>query len=92
MLKPTHEPRATAYVPQIVAMIGKLVDNGHAYVSPSGDVLYSVAKFDGYGKLSGRALEDLRAGARVAVEPSPDGVPGFRVLTGAHPEGRAGAP
>jgi cysteinyl-tRNA synthetase len=63
-----HEPRATQYVPQIVAMVEQLIANGYAYVAPSGDVLYSVAKFEGYGRLSGKRLADLRAGARVAVD------------------------
>ncbi len=49
-------------------MTQQLIDKGYAYVASNGDVLYSVSKFEGYGKLSGRALEDLRAGARVAVD------------------------
>jgi cysteinyl-tRNA synthetase len=63
-----HEPRATQYVPQIVAMVEQLIAKGYAYVAPGGDVLYAVAKFDGYGRLSGKRLADLRAGARVAVD------------------------
>ena len=66
MLPPHHEPRATEYMPEIVAMIGALVDKGYAYVA-DGDVLYSVSKFDGYGRLSGKKLADLRAGARVEI-------------------------
>jgi cysteinyl-tRNA synthetase len=62
-----HEPRATEYVPQIVAMIERLIANGYAYVASDGDVLYSVAKFAPYGQLSGKKLVDLRAGARVDV-------------------------
>jgi cysteinyl-tRNA synthetase len=68
MLKPTHEPRATAYVPQIVAMIERLVAREHAYVAASGDVLYSVSSFPDYGRLSGKRLSDLRAGARVEID------------------------
>jgi cysteinyl-tRNA synthetase len=68
ILRPDHEPRATEYVPAIVAMIGTLLDKGYAYVAPDGDVLYSVARFEGYGKLSHKRLEDLRAGARVEVD------------------------
>ena len=64
--KPDHEPRATQYVPQIVALIGRLVERGHAYVA-GGDVMYAVASFQDYGRLSGKRLEDLRAGARVEV-------------------------
>src|SRR5262245_36977296 len=67
MLKPDHEPRATQYVPAIVDMVAKLVEKGYAYVADDGDVLYSVSKFPGYGKLSGKRLKDLRAGARVEV-------------------------
>lgn len=62
----THAPRATAYVAQMVEMIEQLVDKGHAYVV-DGDVYFSVASFPEYGKLSGRALEDLEAGARIAI-------------------------
>jgi cysteinyl-tRNA synthetase len=63
-----HEPRATQYLPQIIAMIATLIDKGYAYVAPDNDVLYAVAKFDGYGRLSGKRLADLRAGARVEVD------------------------
>ncbi|CAG1019168.1 cysteinyl-tRNA synthetase [Burkholderiaceae bacterium] len=64
---PTHEPRATAYVPQMLEMIGTLERKGLAYRASSGDVNYSVRKFAGYGKLSGKSLDQLRAGERVAV-------------------------
>ncbi len=64
---PTHEPRATAYVPQMVDMIGTLEKKGLAYRAPNGDVNYAVRKFAGYGKLSGKSLDQLRAGERVAV-------------------------
>ncbi|MGH8257087.1 MAG: class I tRNA ligase family protein, partial [Steroidobacteraceae bacterium] len=67
---PDHEPRATEYIPAIIAMIAQLVERGYAYVSAHGDVLYSVAKFADYGRLSGKRLEDLRAGARVEVDES----------------------
>ncbi len=70
VLKPDHEPRATAYVHEIVKMIEKLIQRNFAYVGTSGDVLYSVAKFANYGRLSGRKLADLRAGARVEVDAS----------------------
>ena len=68
LLRPDFEPRATQYLPQIIAMIGRLIERGYAYVAEDGDVLYAVAKFDGYGKLSGKRLADLRAGARVEVD------------------------
>jgi cysteinyl-tRNA synthetase len=66
--RPEHEPRATEYVAEIIAMIGKLIANGYAYALEGGDVLYSVAKFEGYGQLSGKRLADLRAGARVEID------------------------
>ena len=62
---PDHEPRATHSIESMIRMIGTLIDQGHAYPVPSGDVYYAVASFPGYGKLSGRKLEDLRAGERV---------------------------
>ncbi|HWU83900.1 MAG TPA: cysteine--tRNA ligase [Rhodocyclaceae bacterium] len=72
--RPDHEPRATEYVPQMLDMIGALEKNGYAYVAAQGgkggkggDVCYSVRKFAGYGKLSGKSLDDLRAGERVDV-------------------------
>src|SRR4051794_2324626 len=54
LIRPDLEPRATQYVPGIIAMILQLIDRGYAYVAADGDVLYSVAKFEGYGKLSGK--------------------------------------
>lgn len=67
VLAPDFEPRATQYVPQMLEMIGQLEKNGLAYRSADGDVNYAVRKFEGYGKLSGKSLEDLRAGERVDV-------------------------
>ena len=68
ILPPTHEPRATAFVPGMVHMIQTLVDKGLAYPAPNGDVYYAVHLFKGYGKLSGKSLDDLRAGERVEVD------------------------
>jgi cysteinyl-tRNA synthetase len=65
--RPDHEPRATQYVPEMLEMIARLEQNGLAYRATDGDVNYAVRKFDGYGKLSGKSLEDLRAGERVDV-------------------------
>jgi cysteinyl-tRNA synthetase len=65
--RPDHEPRATQFVPQMLSMIEQLEQNGFAYQAADGDVNYAVRKFDGYGKLSGKSLEDLRAGERVEV-------------------------
>jgi cysteinyl-tRNA synthetase len=73
---PTFEPRATDYVPQMLAMIHALEDKGLAYRggvgTAIGDVNFSVRKFPGYGKLSGKSLDDLRAGERVAVAEGKD--------------------
>ncbi len=66
--RPQHEPRATDYVPQMLAMIGRLENQGLAYRSSNGDVNYAVRKFPGYGRLSGKSLDELNAGERVAVE------------------------
>jgi len=65
---PDHEPRATQYVPQMLAMIGALEGRGYAYRAADGDVNYAVRRFPGYGKLSGKSLDQLRAGERVAVD------------------------
>ena len=67
MEPPTHEPRATEHVPQMLDMIGMLERKGLAYRSPTGDVNFAVRKFVGYGKLSGKSIDQLRAGERVAV-------------------------
>ena len=68
IVRPDHEPRATQYLPQIIAMIAQLLERGYAYPAANGDVMYAVARFAGYGKLSGKRLADLRAGARVEVD------------------------
>ncbi|MDH1766643.1 cysteine--tRNA ligase [Comamonas aquatica] len=65
--RPTHEPRATEYVPQMLSMIGTLQQKGLAYQAGNGDVNFAVRKFPGYGKLSGKSLDELNAGERVAV-------------------------
>lgn len=67
-LRPTHEPRATAYVGQMIAMIGALIEKGHAYAK-EGHVLFRVRSFAEYGRLSGRSVDDMIAGARVEVAP-----------------------
>lgn len=65
---PSVEPRATEYVPQMLSLIGQLEGKGLAYRASNGDVNYSVRKFAGYGKLSGKSLDELRAGERVTVQ------------------------
>ena len=64
---PSAEPRATEYVPQMLAIIGQLQAKGLAYQAEGGDVNFAVRRFPGYGKLSGKSLDELRAGERVAV-------------------------
>ncbi|MCX7970304.1 MAG: cysteine--tRNA ligase [Negativicutes bacterium] len=67
VLPPAVTPRVSEHIPEIVAMIGQLLDNGHAY-RVDGDVYFRVESFAGYGKLSGRSLDDMQAGARVEVD------------------------
>ena len=66
--KPDHEPRATRYVPQMVDLIRRLEERKLAYAATSGDVNFAVRRFPGYGKLSGKSLNELRAGERVEVD------------------------
>lgn len=68
--RPSHEPRATQYIGNMITMIEILVAKGLAYHANNGDVYFSVHKFPDYGKLSGKSLEDLRAGERVEVDQS----------------------
>ncbi len=68
VVPPDLEPEATAHIPDIIAMIERLIGNGHAYVA-EGHVLFAVASFEGYGKLSRRDTEEMLAGARVDVAP-----------------------
>jgi cysteinyl-tRNA synthetase len=65
---PAFEPRATEHIDGMISMISKLIEKGHAYVASNNDVFYSVRSFNGYGKLSGKSLDDLRAGERVEVD------------------------
>ncbi len=65
--KPDHEPRATQFVPQMLALIERLEAKGLAYRATDGDVNFAVRKFPGYGRLSGKSLDELRAGERVEV-------------------------
>ena len=68
VLPPNHEPRATEYVAQMLAMIATLETKGLAYAAANGDVYYRVRGFPAYGKLSGKSLDELRAGERVEVD------------------------
>ncbi|UWR81862.1 cysteine--tRNA ligase [Phaeobacter inhibens] len=89
-LEPDHMPRATAYIPQMIAMIEELIAKGHAYADGAGHVLFSVKSYKDYGALSGRSVDDMIAGARVEVadnkrdpmdfvlwKPSTDELPGW---------------
>ena len=68
VLRPDIEPKATEHIGQMIAMIEDLVANGKAYPAPNGDVYYAVREFAAYGQLSGKSLDDLRAGERVDVD------------------------
>lgn len=68
IVRPDIEPRATDYVTEMHHLIAQLIANGKAYPAPNGDVYFAVRSFEGYGKLSGKSLEDLRAGERVEVD------------------------
>ena len=67
VLKPNSEPKATEHIEGILNMVQTLIDKGFAYAGSNGDVYYRVRKFEGYGKLSGKILEELESGARVDV-------------------------
>jgi len=71
-LPPDLEPRATSAIDDMVAMIGTLLDKGYAYRANNGDVYYDVSRFSGYGRLSGKNPDDLRAGARVEIGEAKD--------------------
>jgi len=68
VLRPDIEPRATTHIHAMIEMIGKLIEKGYAYCADNGDVFYAVRRFNGYGKLSGKSVDDLRAGERVEVD------------------------
>ncbi|OOY49093.1 cysteine--tRNA ligase, partial [Solemya velum gill symbiont] len=65
ILPPDSEPKATEHMDEILAMIERLISNGHAYAADNGDVYYDVRSFPEYGKLSGKSIDDLESGARV---------------------------
>ncbi|MCW5220529.1 cysteine--tRNA ligase [Verminephrobacter aporrectodeae] len=83
---PTQEPRATHYVPRMLALIGALEAKGLAYRASNGDVNYAVRRFPGYGKLSGKSLDELRAGERVAVSDGKQDPLDFVLWKSAKPE------
>jgi cysteinyl-tRNA synthetase len=67
LLPPDHEPRATQYIGQMQGMIGRLIEQEMAYQADDGDVNYAVRQFPSYGKLSGKSIDELNAGERVAI-------------------------
>ena len=83
---PTHEPRATEYVPQMLELIARLEQRGLAYRAANGDVNFAVRRFAGYGRLSGKSLDELRAGERVAVGDAKEDPLDFVLWKAAKPE------
>ena len=69
---PDKEPRATEFIPQIISMVESLIERGFAYIAKNGDVCYDISQFSEYGKLSGKNIAELQAGARVDVEDAKD--------------------
>ncbi|WP_332825693.1 cysteine--tRNA ligase [Ramlibacter sp.] len=89
--RPTHDPRATDYVPQMLDIVRKLEGKGLAYRAEGGDVNYAVRRFPGYGKLSGKSLDELHAGERVAVLEGKDDPLDFVLWKAAKPQEPADA-
>jgi cysteinyl-tRNA synthetase len=89
--RPTLQPRATEFVPQMLDMIATLERKGFGYRSANGDVNYAVRKFPGYGKLSGKSIDELRSGERVAVLDGKDDPLDFVLWKAAKPEEPADA-
>ena len=89
--RPTHDPRATDYVPQMLGIVRALEDKGLAYRTDTGDVNYAVRRFPGYGKLSGKSLDELHAGERVAVLEGKEDPLDFALWKSAKPEEPADA-
>ncbi len=86
ILSPSYEPRATENIQAMLTMISTLIEKGYAYVGSNRDVYYDVSKFAGYGKLSGRKLEDLRAGERIAIDEVKDDPLDFVLWKAAKPD------
>lgn len=86
VLPPSHEPRATGHIGDIVAMIETLIEKGFAYAADNGDVYYRVRKFADYGKLNNRQLDDMRSGARVEVDVHKEDPLDFVLWKAAKPE------
>jgi len=86
VLRPDQEPKATESMADIIAMIETLIAKGYAYAADNGDVYYDVSEFEGYGKLSGRNIEELRSGERVAVNEAKNDPLDFVLWKAAKPE------
>ncbi|MCW8827001.1 MAG: cysteine--tRNA ligase [Gammaproteobacteria bacterium] len=86
VIPPNEEPRATMHMAEIITMIERLVEKGFAYPADNGDVYYAVEKFENYGQLSGKDLDDLQAGERVAVDQSKRNPFDFVLWKAAKPE------
>ena len=86
VLPPNDEPKATSSMDDIISMIETLIQKGHAYAANNGDVYYDVSSFESYGQLSGKQLEDLRAGERVAVDVNKDDPLDFVLWKAAKPD------
>ena len=86
VIAPNLEPRATLYMDQIISMVQTLIDKGFAYAAANGDVYYAVNKFKNYGQLSGKQVEDLRSGERVAVDEAKEDPLDFVLWKSAKPE------
>ena len=84
--RPDHDPRATDYVPQMLDITQMLIDKQLAYQAGNGDVNFSVRKFPGYGKLSGKSIDELQAGQRVAIEDGKQDPLDFVLWKSAKPE------
>jgi len=83
VLPPNSEPRATEHIDNILNMVQTLIDKGFAYPASNGDVYYRIDKFEGYGKLSNRNIEEMRAGARVEVDENKENPMDFVLWKGA---------
>ena len=83
---PTHEPRATEYVPEMLDLVELLLNRGHAYVSDTNDINFYIRSFDEYGKLSGKSINQLETGTRVAIDPSKKDPNDFVLWKAAKPE------
>ena len=86
VLPPNDEPKATSSMDGIIKMVETLIEKGHAYAADNGDVYYDISSFESYGKLSGKHLDDLRAGERVAVDPHKNDPLDFVLWKAAKPE------